>query len=208
MTDTSGSMTQTALITLPHKNLHRVSADATVPSVEINQLVDDMQAVTLDWEQHRRHEFGVALAAVQINRLVRVIIIRSDFHDKDNHRFDVYINPVISRVEGEPVRELEGCLSVKDTYGEVARYPRVKIKALGLDGRPVKRVAKGFLARVFQHEIDHTHGITFVDRCGPTGNFFALQTDGSMQPLSRSEQQAFIKRVGVQPLPKETAHAH
>lgn len=201
-------MTQENLITLPHKSLRQASAEVVLPSEETQQLVKDMIAVTLDWEQRRSHEFGVALAAVQINRLQRVIVVRSDFRDKDNHQFDAYINPVITRREGAPVRELEGCLSIKDIYAEVERYPRIKFKALDLEGRPVKRVVKGFLARVFQHEIDHVHGITLVDRCGADGNFFALQADGKMKLLSSSERDTFIKRVGVQPVIEASSHAH
>ena len=192
------------IICLPHPSLREPSEDARVPSKEIQALVDSMEQATLDWEKHREHEVGVALAAVQIDRNVRVIIIRRDIDDKDNPIFEVYVNPIITRFEGNPIMELEGCLSVRDVYGKVARYPRVKVKALDLAGKPIKRVAKGFLARVFQHEIDHTQGLTFVDRVGSKGSYFSLEADGSMNRLRPAERQAFLKRVGYPALATKT----
>lgn len=62
-----------------------------------------MQSATLDWEKHRKHELGVALAAVQINKLIRVIIIRNSTEDKADKSFTVLINPEIVKKEGDPV---------------------------------------------------------------------------------------------------------
>lgn len=155
-----------------------------------------MAAATLDWEDHREHEFGVALAAVQVDKSIRVVVVRRDFKDKSVRDFDTYINPEITRYEGEPRSEIEGCLSVKDIYGEVKRYPKIKIKAQDLEGRTVKKVVKGFLAQVFQHEIDHTLGFTFVDRCGHNGTYYRINDDGSMKELSEQDKKAFLKSTG------------
>lgn len=62
------------------------------------------------------HEVAVALAAVQIDRLERVVIVRADFDDKTNREFVPLINPEIVKSEGTPVLEHEGCLSVSDIY--------------------------------------------------------------------------------------------
>jgi peptide deformylase len=99
----------------------------------------------------------------------------------------VFINPEIVKAEGEPTEELEGCLSVTDIYGSVARYPKVKVKALSLDGRQVRVTATGFLARVFQHEIDHTNGIVFVDRVDNPRKLFRLGNDGKFTALNPIE---------------------
>lgn len=189
------------IISLPAENLRKPSAEVT-DFAAARKLAGQMIRATLDWEDSREHEFGVALAAIQINRPLSMIVVRRRFDDKSERDFDVYVNPRIARVEGEPASELEGCLSVRDTYGRVARYPKVKIKAQDLDGKVISRVAKGFMARVFQHEIDHIQGITFVDRCGPHGEFFTLLPDGSMQKLSESERAAFLKLAGLKP-PKD-----
>lgn len=146
---------------------------------EIRQLSQDMIDVTLDWESSRDHETGAALAAVQIAKPLRVVVIRNDFDDKKNREFTTFINPEIVKLEGEPTEELEGCLSVESLYGSVLRYPKVKLKAKNLNGDEVRLTATGFLARVIQHEIDHTNGIVFVDRINDATKLLKLQPDGS-----------------------------
>ena len=146
-----------------------------------------MIAATLDWEASREHEFGAALAAVQVAQPYRLVVIRDDFDDKANKSFSIFINPEIVKAEGKPTEELEGCLSVSDIYGSVARYPKVKIKALNLDGQPVRVTATGFLARVFQHEIDHTNGIVFVDRIEDPHKLLKLGPDGKFSPINPNE---------------------
>ena len=79
-------------------------------------------------------------------------------------------------------------LSVSDIYGSVARYPKVKVKALGLDGQQVRITATGFLARVMQHEIDHTNGIVFVDRVEDPHKLYRLDAKGHFSPLKPGEQ--------------------
>lgn len=143
-----------------------------------------MESATLSWEDSREHEVGVALAAVQIDSLLKVVIIREDFDNKENRSFHVFINPEITKLEGEIIEDYEGCLSIKDVYGKVPRYNKVRIKALGLNGKEFRVTAEGFLARVFQHEIDHTKGKLFIDhiRDDPKG-FFKLTSAGKLQPL-------------------------
>ncbi len=144
-----------------------------------------MREATLDWEASRAHEVGVALAAVQINRLYRIVVIRNDYNDKDNREFTVFINPEIAKLEGQQVDDFEGCLSVRDgIYGKVPRYEKVRVKALDENGKPFRVTAEGFLARIFQHEIDHTNGIVFVDhiRDDPEA-FFRLDEDGKLEKL-------------------------
>jgi len=147
------------IITIPDPKLRERSKRIGHIDESTRRMARDMIAATLDWEASREHEFGAALAAVQVGQMDRLVVIRDDFDDKANKSFSVFINPEIVKAEGEPTEELEGCLSVKDIYGSVNRYPKVKVKALNLDGQPVRVTATGFLARVFQHEIDHTNGI-------------------------------------------------
>jgi peptide deformylase len=177
-------MTANDIITIPSPVLHERSKRVGHIDHEVVQLAQDMITATLDWEADREHEFGAALAAVQISRLYRVVVIRDDFDNKDNKSFSVFINPEIVKAEGEPTEELEGCLSVKDIYGSVARYPKVKVKALNLDGRAVRVTATGFLARVFQHEIDHTNGTVFVDRVRDPRKLYRLQASGKFIPVN------------------------
>jgi len=143
-----------------------------------------MEAITLEWEASRDHEVGVALAAIQMDIPLRVVVVRSNFDNKEDKTFRAFINPVITKYEGEVVEDFEGCLSVKDIYGKVPRHSKVRVKALDLSGKEVRFSADGFLARVFQHEIDHTNGIVFLDHIkdNPLA-FFTLTSEGNLQQL-------------------------
>lgn len=176
-------MTKNDIITLPNPKLRQTSTRIGHVDVSIQKLAENMIAALLDWESTREHEVGAALAAVQVGELFRLIVIREDFDDKTNHSFGVYINPEVVKYEGEPTEDMEGCLSVADIYGKVARYPKVKIKALNLDGREVRLTVTDFLARVFQHEIDHTKGTLFVDHITDPAKLFRLETSGNFSPL-------------------------
>lgn len=147
-----------------------------------------MVSATLDWEDSRPHEIGAALAAIQIDKLDRVVIVRSDFDDKNSREFTVLLNPQIIKREGEIVKDHEGCLSVKDIYGLVPRHSKVKVKALDIDGNEVRIKAEGFLARVLQHEIDHTNGTLFIDHIKNEKNaFFHLNDAGELIALDYKE---------------------
>lgn len=177
--------TRKDIITLPHADLRKKSARVHVITDETIALVEDMKAAALDWEDSRPHEVAVALAAVQIDRLERIVIVRADFEDKQNREFLTLINPEIVKVEGEPIIEHEGCLSVKDVYGLVPRYPKVRVKALTLEGQVVRIKAEDFLARVMQHEIDHTNGLTFVDHIDENEDgFFVLNEAGELEQIA------------------------
>jgi peptide deformylase len=74
------------------------------------------------------------------------------------------INPEIVWMGEELTKMKEGCLSIPGVEGEVMRPAKVRVKGLGVDGKPVEIAASGLFARVFQHEIDHLNGIVFVDQ--------------------------------------------
>lgn len=173
------------IITLPHTSLRKRSHRIHVLTEETKQLLDDMRSSALDWEDSRPHEIAVALAAVQINRLERVVIIRADFDNKANREFIALINPEVVKAEGEIITDHEGCLSVSDLYGAVPRHDKVRVKALNEEGHEVRIKAEGFLARILQHEIDHTNGICFVDHIKDKRDaFFRLTKKGELEPVS------------------------
>lgn len=172
------------IITLPHPHLRQKSRKISVVTEEIRALVDDMVKAAVDWENSRPHEISAALAAVQVDKLERIIVVRSDFENKDDQNFTVLINPEIVKYEGELVEDYEGCLSVKDIYGKVRRHSKIRVKALNENGLPVRFKADGFLARVIQHEVDHTNGILFVDHIRDNKDaFYELDEKGELQPL-------------------------
>jgi peptide deformylase len=176
-------MKKEAIITLPSPQLRQKSAK--IQSTDTTKrLVDDMTSAALDWEDSRPHEISAALAAVQIDRLERVVIVRSDFDDKKSREFTTLINPEIVKYEGDIVAEYEGCLSVRDVYGKVPRHTKIRVRALDLDGHELRFKAEGFLARVIQHEIDHTNGIVFIDHIkNDKKAFYTLDQEGELQPL-------------------------
>ncbi|HSX06014.1 MAG TPA: peptide deformylase [Candidatus Saccharimonadales bacterium] len=177
-------MTKNDLITLPNPHLRAPSKKVGFIDERILALVERMKTITLDWEAEREHEVGVALAAIQIDEPLRVIVVRNDFDNKSDTNFRAFINPVITKYEGDIVEDFEGCLSVKDLYGKVPRYNKVRVKALDVSGKEVRISAEGFLARVFQHEIDHTNGKVFLDHIKDSPlAFYTLNEEGNLQQL-------------------------
>jgi peptide deformylase len=179
--------TKTSIITLPNPHLRDKSARVHVITDGLKKLIKDMESATLDWEDSRPHELGVALAAVQIDSMERVVIVRNDFENKDDRSFFALINPEIIKVEGTPEYDHEGCLSVRDIYGLVPRYPKVRVKALDMHGHEIRVKAEGFLARVLQHEIDHTNGVVFVDHIKEDDAFFKLDEEGKLIKLDHEK---------------------
>lgn len=177
-------MTRDDIITLPNPHLRQRSQKVGLLTEEVQALIAGMQEATLDWEQSREHEVGVALAAVQVNKLLRIIVIRNDFDNKEDRSFGIFLNPVITKYEGELLEDYEGCLSVPDIYGKVKRYSKVRVRFTGIDGTEHRITVDGFLARVFQHEIDHTNGIVFIDHIkDDPAAFFRLAADGKLEEL-------------------------
>lgn len=177
-------MKSSDIITLPHPHLREKSIKVHVVTDATLKLVEDMTSASLDWEDSRPHEISAALAAVQINSLQRVVIIRSNFEDKAERGFTTLINPEIVKREGTIISDYEGCLSVKNIYGMVPRHSKIRVKAMDIHGNEIRFKAEGFLARVIQHEIDHTNGIIFIDHIKEeTDAFYTLDEKGELQPL-------------------------
>jgi peptide deformylase len=178
-------MTKDDIIALPNPHLREKSKRVGIITPEILEIISNMEAATISWDTSRDHEVGVALAAVQIDQLYKIVVVRNDYDNKEDHTFTAFINPEITKLEGEQLDDFEGCLSVPNVYGKVSRYAKVKVKALGRDGKEIRVTAEGFLARIFQHEIDHTNGIVFIDHIKEDADaFFQLQTDGKLEPLN------------------------
>jgi peptide deformylase len=110
---------------------------------------------------------GVGLAAPQVFRSQRVIAVGVPQEDDEMGKGikpAVFINPELKPIGDDMEDGWEGCLSLKDVRGVVPRYVKVELKALDRKSKPVKMKLEGFVARVFQHEIDHLDGILFPQR--------------------------------------------
>lgn len=183
------SATKDSIITLPHPDLRKRSKKVGLITDKITDLVANMESAVIDWDSSRDHEVTVALAAVQIDELYRVVIVREDFDHKVDAQYTALINPEIVKYEGEITYDYEGCLSIRSVYGYVPRHNKVRIKATNLDGKAIRFSATGFLARVLQHEVDHTNGKLFVDHIKDDPEaFFVLTDKGKLEPLNYDKE--------------------
>ena len=136
-------------------------------ATRIRQVDDSIRSLAADMFETIPQAEGVAVAAPQVGVTRRLIVIRYMEQDEDGNegREITYrlANPEIVRGNGR-LLALEGCLSIPGWVGEVPRMETITIKAVDMDNKPVRIKATGYLARVFQHEIDHLDGILFTDR--------------------------------------------
>lgn len=115
------------------------------------KLLDDMAETMYAAE-------GVGLAAPQINILQQIIVL------DDGEGLIELINPIILEESPELEKGTEGCLSVPGYYGSVVRHKKIKVKAQNRHGKTVVYEPEGFLARIFQHEMDHLYGHLFIEK--------------------------------------------
>jgi peptide deformylase len=146
------------IITVPHPTLLKKARKVTDFGPELHTLIDDM-VETL------RAAPGVGLAAPQVDIPLRLIVVEFGDEEDENVAPKLYtlINPEITRHSRETVVGTEGCLSIPNLIGDVERYESITVKGQNRQGQPVKIKANNWLARIFQHEIDHLDGVLFTD---------------------------------------------
>lgn len=147
------------IITLPDPVLRKKARKITEFGPELQNLIDDMV-------ETMREAPGVGLAAPQIGVSSRLIVVEfgDDEDEEAPRKLYVVLNPEIVRTDNETVSGVEGCLSIPQLVGNVERFESVTVRGLNRRGQPLKIKARGWLARIFQHEIDHLDGVLFVDR--------------------------------------------
>jgi peptide deformylase len=147
------------IVTLPQTILRRKAHKVSDFGLQFQTLVDDMV-------ETMRKAPGVGLAAPQVAESVRLIVV--EYGDEENEetppKLYVIANPEITRTSQDILVGTEGCLSIPGIQGDVERFVNITVKGVNRHGRPMTVKAKGWLARIFQHEIDHLEGILFVDR--------------------------------------------
>ena len=145
-----------------------------IGSKRIQSLITDMKKLLA------KEEFGVALAAPQVGESLKLFIISGralardarNAPDEPNKKEEssqmlpdqIYINPVMTKVSRAKTNKHEGCLSIRGKWGEVPRAEKATIQAYDEEGRKFLRGASGFLAHIFQHEMDHLQGILYTDK--------------------------------------------
>ncbi len=150
-----------------------------ISSARIRRLIEDMKQLL------SKEHYGVALAAPQVGEPIRLFIVsgKAIARDSRNARDEeageeidteeesevpavpdqVYINPELVKISRKRIGKHEGCLSIRGKWGIVPRAEKATIRAVDEEGRPFTRGASGFLAHVFQHEMDHLEGILYID---------------------------------------------
>jgi peptide deformylase len=156
-------MTLRKIVTLPEPVLRRKAHAVTKFDKNLQTLIDDMVETMRDAP-------GVGLAAPQIGLSERLIVIEYYEHEADEEKEDApkkvwtVLNPEILKASEEKLLGVEGCLSIPGLVGEVERHTSIQVKGFNRHGKPMKVKAEGWLARIFQHEIDHLNGVLFTDR--------------------------------------------
>jgi len=154
------------IVTLPEPVLRRKARP-------ISKFDDNLQTLIDDMIDTMREAPGVGLAAPQVGISERLIVVEyaeppeggdADEIKEVKPKLYVMINPEIVKSSEEKVMGVEGCLSIPGLVGEVERFEMVQLKGLNRHGQPMKIKAKGWLARIFQHEVDHVNGVVFPDR--------------------------------------------
>lgn len=170
------------LITIPNAILRSKSKRIGFIDDSIRVLAEEMQALTRAWDHDS--EFGVALAAIQVGEPLRLAVVRNNLENAEDKTFTSFVNPQLVKISPETALDIEGCLSVPGIYGKVRRSLKVKVKAQDLSGREVRLTATGFVARVFQHEIDHMNGLMFLDHINSISDLFSIDREGKLTPLT------------------------
>ncbi|MBK5254988.1 MAG: peptide deformylase [Vicinamibacteria bacterium] len=134
---------------------------AVIQTRDFQRFLDDMVETMHEYD-------GVGVAAPQVHVGLRVAVLEVPGRDGRGGRrgvpLTVLINPVVTPLAKKRLIDTEGCLSIPDLRGMVPRFEKIRLEALGRDGRPYTLTASGFHARVIQHECDHLDGQVYLDR--------------------------------------------
>jgi peptide deformylase len=171
-----------------------VSAE-DLASEEIQRLIDDMI-------ETMRAADGAGLAAPQVGVPLRIAVIEVS---EGNPRYPykppipltVIVNPELTAQGEATFATNEGCLSMPNIRGDLARFEDVGVRYLDRDGRPHEEVRRGLTAGTFQHEVDHLDGILFVDRMtdlSSLSTWAEFERHGKDEFVERIE--ALVERVG------------
>ena len=146
------------IVHAPHPVLRGKAQSVTQLDKELQTLIDDMV-------ETMRQAPGVGLAAPQVNVPLKFFV--AEFGDENDEaappQLYAIINPRVTKTSKETDIGIEGCLSIPGIVGEVLRPYAVTVEGIDRTGAPLKIDAEGWVARIFQHEIDHLHGVLFTD---------------------------------------------
>jgi peptide deformylase len=143
------------IIVYPDPRLRKIS-------VPVKEFGPQLQELTRKMFELMRENKGVGLAAPQVGKNIRLFVMNHTGEPADDR---IIVNPLLSEAEGEEGGE-EGCLSIPDVKAEIFRGKALKLAAQDLTGKPFEQTETGYIARVWQHELDHLNGTLIIDRMG------------------------------------------
>lgn len=149
-------MNSLPLVTQPNTILHTASVDIDLSQASAYQVLGEQMIATM------LSNNGIGLAAPQIGKNLNLFVIHKDISNTPNHL--VLCNPNITFTSAKTNTMEEGCLSCPKIYCDVARPEKIRVKAYTLTGEKKVYKAKGMLAKVFQHEIDHLNATLIIDK--------------------------------------------
>ena len=144
------------IVKYPNKILSQRLKEVKGITPEIRELISAMRQKMIESQ-------GVGLAANQVGQDLAIFVIDKKLAE-ENGVSDVYINPEITEYSKDTTEMEEGCLSLPEYWTSVSRAKKIKVKALDENGKKIKIKARGFLARVIQHETDHLNGLLIKDK--------------------------------------------
>lgn len=149
---------------LGHPILRKIAepvAPASITTARVQSFIDDLIETMIEYD-------GAGLAAPQVHVSQQIVAFEVDHNPRypsaDSIPLTVLINPKITPLTDDTDEDWEGCLSVPDLRGMVPRFKRVRVEGYDRKGKRLDYTAKGFEARVVQHECDHLLGKVFLDR--------------------------------------------
>jgi peptide deformylase len=181
------------ILVVDHPVLRKKAKKVEKVTPEIRRLIDDMIDTMRDAP-------GVGLAAPQVGVSLRVIVV--EYGEKEEPDGDApqdaeprpvkkklyaVVNPEIAHRSPEMVEGVEGCLSIPGWMGLVDRHQAVEVKGLNRNGGKLKRRLDGWMARIFQHEIDHLDGVLFPDRVAGPDKLWRTPPPEAEEARSRAE---------------------
>jgi peptide deformylase len=167
------------IVNYPHPALRWEAAPLTAIDAKVHKAAAEMLELMYA-------DRGLGLAATQVALPWQLLVLNPSGDPQDREHEGVFINPVILERKGEQVGD-EGCLSFPQLFQKVRRAKTVKVQAYNLKGEGVEIVASDLPARLWQHEIDHLHGIVFIDKMGPIAK---LASRGSLKEFEAEFRKA------------------
>lgn len=147
------------IIKIPHKILAKKTAKVAIEDIKNGH----HRRLILEMKRVMKENEGIGLAANQVGQDLRLFIIDEKLADEAGTS-SVFFNPEITEYSKDTDELEEGCLSIPQSYNPIKRAKKIKIKAIDENGNKIKLKARGFLARVLQHETDHLNGLTIKNR--------------------------------------------